>query len=379
NGTSVFENGSLITVLNAGEFYESLITASKHFTSDKPVMVAQFSTGQYFDNVKSDPFMMTILSPKQFLSEYLFSVPETSVTYYSRPSYILVEEFFSSYINVVIRAGSESSLLLDGVPVSATFTPIASSGYMGASIPVTNEVHSVSADTTFGLYVYGFRDSESFGYPGGLSFKPQNSPPVADAGVDQTLECEAASSATATLNGSGSSDPDGDALTYSWSGPFGALSGVSQSVSMPFGPSTVNLTVDDGSGVLSSDSVVITVEDTTAPVLNAGPDVTIQAVDSSGAGYDVYSQVIYNDSCCAMPLSVDSNGTFPVGTTSVLFSGADCSGNISTDTMTVTVTALPPQPPPVPTGNCDDDDDSDHDEKCDDDDHDEKCDDDDDD
>ncbi|MCY4263027.1 MAG: PKD domain-containing protein, partial [Candidatus Dadabacteria bacterium] len=41
---------------------------------------------------------------------------------------------------------------------------------------------------------------------------PSNRPPEADAGDDMTLEA----GATVTLDGSGSSDPDGDDLTYSW-------------------------------------------------------------------------------------------------------------------------------------------------------------------
>jgi hypothetical protein len=41
----------------------------------------------------------------------------------------------------------------------------------------------------------------------------QNNPPVANAGPNQTV----AVGATVQLNGSGSSDVDGDSLTYSWS------------------------------------------------------------------------------------------------------------------------------------------------------------------
>ena len=39
-----------------------------------------------------------------------------------------------------------------------------------------------------------------------------NQAPTADAGADQTV----ASGATVNLNGNGSSDPDGDTLTFAW-------------------------------------------------------------------------------------------------------------------------------------------------------------------
>lgn len=41
----------------------------------------------------------------------------------------------------------------------------------------------------------------------------QNTAPTADAGPDQTVD----TGAVVSLDGSGSSDPDGDSLTFSWS------------------------------------------------------------------------------------------------------------------------------------------------------------------
>jgi len=96
-----------------------------------------------------------------------------------------------------------------------------------------------------------------------------NNPPIADAGPDQVLECTSSAGAVAELDGSGSSDPDGDdSLSYDWTGPFGNAAGVSPSVSLSNGVHTVTLTVDDGNGAMDSDEVAITVQDTTTPSLD---------------------------------------------------------------------------------------------------------------
>lgn len=99
-----------------------------------------------------------------------------------------------------------------------------------------------------------------------------NQPPVADAGSDQTVECADASGAPVTLDGSGSSDPDLDPLTYTWTGPFGTATGVSPTVTLPLGTHPITLTVDDGNSETDTDEVVVTVEDTTLPVLSVSTD-----------------------------------------------------------------------------------------------------------
>ncbi len=94
-----------------------------------------------------------------------------------------------------------------------------------------------------------------------------NLPPVADAGPDQTVEQTSHAGAQVTLDGSGSTD-DGlvQPLTYTWTWDGSSATGVSPSVTFPLGTTTVTLTVDDGE-FTDSDTVDITVEDTTNPVI----------------------------------------------------------------------------------------------------------------
>jgi hypothetical protein len=69
------------------------------------------------------------------------------------------------------------------------------------------------------------------------------------------------------LSGGGSTDPDGDPLIYTWTGPFGTLAGETVEVTLPLGTTPVALTVDDNRGGIENISINVTVSDTTAPLL----------------------------------------------------------------------------------------------------------------
>ena len=95
-------------------------------------------------------------------------------------------------------------------------------------------------------------------------FEESNQVPVADAGADKDVEATGILT-DVTLDGSGSNDPDGDTLIYTWTGSFGTVSGMSPTVQLGIDEHTIELTVDDGNGGISSDTVVVKVQDTTAP------------------------------------------------------------------------------------------------------------------
>jgi hypothetical protein len=95
-------------------------------------------------------------------------------------------------------------------------------------------------------------------------------PPVADAGPDQTVDQTSSAGASVTLDGSKSSDPDGDELTYTWTGDFPAQHVVSPTITLPPGTWTVTLTVSDG---LASDTDTTTV--------TVYPPITVTGQDTS--------------------------------------------------------------------------------------------------
>lgn len=126
-----------------------------------------------------------------------------------------------------------------------------------------------SLDTTANI-VCGSVSSFS---PFAIVQKKPSHPPIANAGPDRTVACQSPAGARVTLDGSASSDPDGDPLTFAWSGRFGTATGVSPAVSLPLGPSVVSLVVRDGESASAPDvasiAVVLEPDGFLAPV-NAG-------------------------------------------------------------------------------------------------------------
>ena len=137
-----------------------------------------------------------------------------------------------------------------------------------------------------------------------------NTPPVADAGPDQTVEQTSPAGAEVALDGTGSYDDDGDTLTYTWTGPFGTVTGPIVTVTIPAGISNASLVVNDGTENSTLDSVIITVKDTTPPhnvVAKLEPikvrkrhgcfRVVLTAEDNGDANPLTFTAVLKTDTC----------------------------------------------------------------------------------
>ena len=113
-----------------------------------------------------------------------------------------------------------------------------------------------------------------------MTISTVNSAPVANAGTDQA----ALVYDTVQLDGSGSSDVDGDSLTFSWSliaKPNGSSATLSNTgaVKPTFdidraGTYTVRLVVNDGTVNSAADTATIST-DNSKPVADAGADQTV--------------------------------------------------------------------------------------------------------
>lgn len=96
-----------------------------------------------------------------------------------------------------------------------------------------------------------------------------NTAPTADAGGDVTTAADSVCRTSVTLNGGGS-DPDGDELAFEWRDESGVVLGRESTITLsalPLGTHRFTLTVDDGAGGTASDDVLVSVVDTTPPVL----------------------------------------------------------------------------------------------------------------
>jgi alpha-amylase len=162
----------------------------------------------------------------------------------------------------------------------------------------------------------------------------QNTSPQAIAGSDLTIEATGNPDTELLLNGSSSSDLDNDTLSFIWTGGFGSVTGESPIVQLPIGIHEIFLEVSDGATV-STDSIKVTVEDTTAPLITVPEDVTVYA--SNGDELVDIGIATADDLFAPVVVSSDAPDKFPLGTTTVTWSATDLNGNTATDIQNVTV------------------------------------------
>ncbi len=161
DNTNVSVNGAVVATLNKGQVHQQSIDGQSTVTADKPILMAQYSNGTTFDDVISDPFMMLTTPTEQFLSDYTFTTPASG--------------FRANFVNVVAPNDAVGDVKLDGSAVPAgAFTPIGSTGFSGAQLDLTLGSHTMSAAKPFGVYVYGFDQADSYGYPGGAAYAAIN-------------------------------------------------------------------------------------------------------------------------------------------------------------------------------------------------------------
>ena len=159
----------------------------------------------------------------------------------------------------------------------------------------------------------------------------ENTKPVADAGGDQTVTV----GASAQLDGSGSSDADGDALTYAWaitSAPEGSTAALSNAaiVNPAFTPDlagkyNIQLVVNDGNENSNTNAITITAIDPASMTLEV---LSIK----SREGY--YVDILFNKDLEETPAETIGNYKIEYRIYELFVTGAE----LSADNRTVTLT-----------------------------------------
>jgi hypothetical protein len=162
-----------------------------------------------------------------------------------------------AYLLAPVTASFNARGVLDGMYVS---------GEALAGAPVTGELKF--ADGTMTLSGTFFSEDGTILVDLFLVANFVNRPPKADAGDDQVAEC----GAPVILDGTGSSDPDGSIVQFSWyetangaQNPF--TTGASPTVNLGPGTHPITLRVRDDDESLDTDETVVTVVDTTGPTI----------------------------------------------------------------------------------------------------------------
>ena len=155
-----------------------------------------------------------------------------------------------------------STVQFDGVPQATTFVN-------GTTLEAAVPAAQLAAAGTFNVTVFNAAPGGGTSAP--LQFTVNNRAPIADAGADQNVSTGDSARVQVTLDGSGSSDPDGDPLTFTWTGSFGTLSGMIVNPVLDPGTHTVTLTVADGKGGADTDTVQISVSDGRPPKIRVSP------------------------------------------------------------------------------------------------------------
>jgi probable HAF family extracellular repeat protein len=227
-----------------------------------------------------------------------------------------------------------------------SFLP-ANSGWLLTSAVFINENQQVVGE--------GVLDGQPSWYLLGLTNGQQtNQPPVANAGPDQVLQC----GGLVQLDGRGSSDADGDSLTFEWFEAGQSLgSGATLDASLALGEHTVTLLVTDSEGASSEDVVVVRVEaDRVAPVVVC-PANTLVVADARGRGVvpDLLSNLVATDNCTPAEALVKkqtpaAGSVVKGGRQVVVLKVSDSAGNVSTCQVVVEVADTTP-----PVLNCPED------------------------
>ncbi|WP_413999163.1 LamG-like jellyroll fold domain-containing protein [Flavobacterium sp. W1B] len=182
-----------------------------------------------------------------------------------------------------------------------------------------------------------------------------NIPPTLTAGIDQTTNTTASCSASvAVTNATFSDNCTGSTISYTLSGATisAGTSGQVGTYTFNKGVTTINYTVTDAVGNITTGSKTVTVNDNVNPTLTAGANQTANTAIGSCSASVAVANAVFSDNCTGSTISYTLSGatvtavtsgqvgtyTFNKGITTINYTVTDAVGNTIISSKTITIT-----------------------------------------
>lgn len=148
--------------INAGQVLSFNTTQSFEVEGSGPILLGQFLVSAQsagVDRSIGDPAFILAVPAEQFRTDYQLLTPSG---------------YREDWITIIRPTGVE--VLLDGAPVTATFTRVGTNTYEYAYVAVTAGPHRLTSAQPFGTVMIGYDNAVSYGVPGGLNLFSEFAP-----------------------------------------------------------------------------------------------------------------------------------------------------------------------------------------------------------
>ncbi len=161
DNTTINITGEFAINLDKGEMYvNKALDGVRNISADKPIQAAQLSRSTMCDGItNSDPFMIMLSPQAQRVNRVTFDAFD-------------VQEISQYYLTLITDPDQVSDITVDGNDVTGDF--IITPGGAYANLRISRGTHTVVAPGGVIAYVYGYGQSESFGYSAGVSLESLN-------------------------------------------------------------------------------------------------------------------------------------------------------------------------------------------------------------